>query len=97
MPYVPKPFDTQAVTLDAATLTLVERLAACIHDAWAAGRLKEGWTYGPSRDDDQREHPCLIPYEDLEENEKEIDRITVRETLKILMALGYRLQPPPEG
>jgi len=94
MPYEPRPFDTSAVILDPAMRELVERLAVCIHDTWAANRLKEGWRFGPGRDDAKREHPCLVPYADLTETEKDYDRATVGETIRILMALGYTLQPP---
>ena len=37
-------------------------------------RTKDGWTHGAQRDDEQKHHPCLIPYADLSETEREYDR-----------------------
>ena len=52
---------------------------------------KEGWTYGEERDDAKKHHPCLVPYEDLTETEKEYDRNTSQETLKLIMKLGFKI------
>lgn len=87
--YEPKPLDTSAVVLPDALLGLLEQLAENTHDVWAAQRIKDGWTYGPKRDDANKKHPCLVPYADLPESEKEYDRKTAAETLKAVMALGY--------
>lgn len=35
------------------------------HRAWMEHKLAEGWTYGPVKDADKREHPCLVPFVDL--------------------------------
>lgn len=32
------------------------------HDNWMAHKLLEGWKYGPIKDVDKKEHPCLLPY-----------------------------------
>ena len=58
------------------------------------GREAEGWTPGPARDDDAKQHPGLVPYAELPEAEREVDRRTVRAALAGLEALGYRLDPP---
>ena len=92
--YNPQPLDTSDVLLPDALVTLLERLAENTHDVWAAQRIKEGWAYGPKRDDSSKKHPCLVPYRDLPESEKEYDRKTAGETLKAVMALGYRVSKP---
>jgi ryanodine receptor 2 len=92
--YKPLPLDTSAVALPAALQDLLERLAENTHAVWAAQRLKDGWTYGPARDDDAKKHPCLVPYDQLPESEKEYDRRTAAETLKAILTLGYRIVPP---
>lgn len=28
-------------------------------------RLDEGWKYGPIKDADKKEHPCMVPFADL--------------------------------
>ncbi len=87
--YQPRPIDTSAVSLPTELLALTERLAENAHDIWAQQRLAQGWTYGPQRDDATKQHPCLVPYADLPESEKEYDRRTAMETLKAIVALGY--------
>jgi len=90
--YEPKPIATAAVPLSADLLNLTELLAKNTHEVWAALRRAEGWTHGPKRDDAQKKHPCLIPYEQLPESEKEYDRKAALETLKVILALGYRIE-----
>jgi ryanodine receptor 2 len=93
-PYVPAPIDTAGVALEPELLALTERLARHAHDVWARLRLEQGWRWGPTRDDARREHPALVPYEDLPETEKQADRETVLGTLQAIVALGYRIEPP---
>ncbi len=88
--YIPHPTDTSHVSLSDLH-PLLEDLARNAHEIWAQKRLQDGWTYGPQRDDAKRTHPCLIPYENLPESEKEYDRAMVNETLKTMLALGYRI------
>jgi ryanodine receptor 2 len=92
MRYDPKPIDTGSVVLTADILALTERLAENAHDIWARQRLGDGWTFGPQRDDKTKKHPCLIPYADLPESEKEYDRSAAMHTLKAIVALGYRIE-----
>jgi hypothetical protein len=92
--YQPRPIDTSDVMLPEDLTDLIERLAESIHDTWAAQRIAEGWTYGPRRDDEARQHPDLVPYSELPESEKAYDRNTVTGTLKAFVALGYRIEPP---
>jgi RyR domain len=89
-PYTPRPVDTSKVSL-ADIQTLLEDLARNAHEIWAQKRIQDGWVYGPQRDDARRTHPCLVPYEQLPESEKEYDRVMVNETLKTILALGYRI------
>lgn len=91
MSYQPKPIDTSNVTLSRELLELTELLAKNAHDHWAKQRLAEGWRYGPARDDASKEHPDLVAYEDLTNSEKDYDRQAAIETLKAIVALGYRI------
>lgn len=92
MTYRPNPIDTSGVVLSKDLLALTERLAEHAHDIWAARRMAEGWTYGPKRDDAAKKHPDLVPYADLPKSEKEYDRSAAMETLKAIVALGYRIE-----
>ena len=94
MSYEPKPIDTSGVTLTEDLSKLTEMLAKSAHDIWARQRMAEGWTYGPERDDAKKQHPCLVPYEHLPESEKEYDRNAAMETLKAILALGYKIENP---
>jgi hypothetical protein len=94
MDYHPQPASTADVSLPAEILALTEQLARNAHEVWAQQRLSDGWTYGPERDDKTKKHPCLVPYEQLPESEKEYDRLTAMETLRAILALGYRITRP---
>jgi hypothetical protein len=95
--YKPEPIDTSKVQLNHEILELTERLAENAHEVWAQRRMAEGWRPGPRRDEAKKEHPSLVPYKDLPEEEKEYDRSTVLETLRALLALGYRFEKAPPG
>lgn len=89
--YVPQPIDTSDIQLPEELEALVEKMAKNVHEVWAETRIKQGWTYGPERNDKQKKHPCLIPYEELPEEEKEYDRGTSVGTLKLILKLGFRI------
>ena len=91
MKYNPNPIDLSDVALDASLESLVEALAENVHDTWAKGRIDDGWTYGPVRDDVKKHHPCLVTYNELSESEKDYDRNTAVSTLKLIMKNGYRI------
>ncbi len=90
--YTPKTLDTSRIELPDSLDELVEQLAENNHDHWARMRIEEGWTYGPKRNDERKEHPDLVPYGELPEAEMEYDRKTVLEALKAIIALGYELR-----
>jgi len=90
--YVPAPMDTSDVHLSPTVQALAEQMARNTHEIWAYGRIADGWRWGPVRDDEKKEHPCLVPYEELSETEKDYDRRTSMETLKLLVKLGCRIE-----
>jgi hypothetical protein len=90
--YRPVPRDTSGVRLPAQIGDLTELLAKNAHENWARQRMEEGWRWGPRRDDEHKLHPSLVPYEQLSESEKEYDRKTAMETIKTILALGYRIE-----
>lgn len=89
--YVPQPTDTSDVALPTELEELIEQMAKNVHEVWAATRIKQGWTYGEQRNDELKTHPCLIPYEELPEKEKEYDRNTSISTLKLIVKLGFQI------
>lgn len=90
--YEPKPIDTSAVELPEELLELTEKIAENVHENWAVGRIADGWTYGAERNDAKKETPCLVPYSELTDSEKEYDRVTALETLRLIVALGYKIE-----
>jgi RyR domain len=95
--YVPSPLSTDGVEVPPELLELRERLAENAHELWAKQRMTDGWRLGPRRDDARKEHPCLVPYSELPEAERDYDRLLAMETIKTILALGFRVVPPDRG
>jgi class 3 adenylate cyclase/tetratricopeptide (TPR) repeat protein len=94
MSYEPKSPDLTTVEVPGNLINLVEQLAEITHDNWVRQRLADGWRHGQLRDDLLKEHPCIVPYEDLPESEKEYDRKISLGVVQGLLALGYRVETP---
>ena len=45
------------------------------HASWFAEKEKDGWSYGPVKDVDKKEHPCFVPYDELPVEQKAKDYI----------------------
>jgi hypothetical protein len=72
----------------------IEILAEAEHERWNDSKRLQGYTYGPVKSDKTLTHPCLLPWPDLPEHEKDKDRDTVKPIPQWLDALGletYRL------
>ena len=87
--YKPDPIDTSGIVLPPELKNLSEKIAANVHEVWAKGRIDEGWTYGETKDSERKTTPLLVPYDELPESEKEYDRNTAFETLKLIHMLGF--------
>lgn len=61
------------------------------HEIWCKERLSQGWTYGTVRDDELKQHPCLIDYESLTDTEKEHDRSIAIETFDTINKGGFKI------
>jgi hypothetical protein len=72
----------------------VSVLEEAVHDTWAAGRIRDGWTWGPKRDDAKKEHPDIVPVECLSDRERLFDRNTAETAIKVLLAAGFMIIPP---
>ncbi|MBE6211654.1 MAG: Ryanodine receptor Ryr [Rikenellaceae bacterium] len=89
--YVPQPVNTSDIHLPEELNGLVEQMAKNVHDVWALNRMEQGWTYGEERSDALKHHPCLIPYEELPEEEKMYDRESALGTLRLICKLGFKI------
>lgn len=90
--YSPSPIDVSEVELPESLTELRESLARNVHDVWAESRIREGWRFGETKNETLKTHPCLVPYEELPESEKEYDRNTAINTLKLVCKLGYKIE-----
>lgn len=90
--YKPAPVDTTNVKLPEELTALAEAISKNVHEVWTQNRMNEGWTYGPVRDDEKRQTPCLVPYEELSEGEKAYDRNTAFATLKFIVSQGFEIK-----
>ena len=89
--YQPNPIDTENIKLSKDLINLTEKIAQNVHDVWAKARIEEGWKYGEIKDSSAKTNPCLVPYDELPDSEKEYDRNTALETLKLITKLGYKI------
>jgi len=89
--YIPKPENLDNIQLSEELNNLVEAMAKNVHEVWAQSRMEQGWTYGQERNDQLKQHPCLVAYEELPEVEKAYDRDTAVGTLKLILKLGFNI------
>jgi len=92
MKYVPEPIDISDVELQEDLTGLLEQLAGNTHDNWAMLKIAEGWVYGEKRNDELKITPLLVPYEELPESEKEVDRVICLSVIKAVKKLGYDIK-----
>ena len=76
----------------ALTPDKVEAMAVREHDRWARERQRLGWTYGAVRDNARKHHPLLVPWEALDETEREKDRVTVKNLPWLVEKAGFRVR-----
>lgn len=88
---MPQPMDTSDIQLPEELNVLIEKMSKNVHEVWAKNRIEQGWTYGETRNDALKQHPCLVPYEELPEVEKMYDRDTVIGTLELIYKLGFKI------
>lgn len=89
--YKPEPVDTEGIVVPVELMELVEEMSRNVHEVWAKSRMDQGWTWGPQRDDTLKTHPDLVPYDELTEEEKDYDRDTSLQTIKLILKLGFHI------
>jgi hypothetical protein len=48
-----------------------------LHETWCRDKTEHGWTYGPVKDAVARTHPCLVPYDQLPDGQREKNRVFI--------------------
>ncbi|XP_037305737.2 ryanodine receptor 3 isoform X5 [Pungitius pungitius] len=86
--FVPTPVDTSQIVLPPHLDNVRDKLAENIHELWGMNKIELGWTFGKVRDDNKRQHPCLVDFSKLPETERNYNVQMSSETLKTLLALG---------
>lgn len=66
-------------------------MAEMEHGRWNTERLREGWTYGPVKDEEKKIQPYLIAWHDLPENIKQYDIDAVEKIPAQLALAGYEI------
>ena len=70
----------------------IEHLAALEHWRWCVDRWLDGWTYAPERDDARLQHDALVPYDQLPEEMKELDRHAILDLVRLVGLSGAAIQ-----
>lgn len=68
----------------------LEVLARAEHELWMKEKIANGWVFG-TRNEDDKTHDCLVPYEKLSDKEKNKDRDAVKNYVDLLYANGFKL------
>uniref|UniRef100_A0AAV1T7H5 Ryanodine-inositol 1,4,5-triphosphate receptor Ca2 channel (RIR-CaC) family protein n=1 Tax=Peronospora matthiolae TaxID=2874970 RepID=A0AAV1T7H5_9STRA len=87
--YIPKPIPTEDVSVPLHLRSVIELLAENTHEVWAQMRMAQGWKFGPRRHDTKKEHDGLVPYIYLTQDEKQMDRNTAMQTVKLILRFGF--------
>lgn len=45
------------------------------HEHWLEEKLKAGWTYGPVKDPEKKQHPCCVPFSSLPPEQRAKDHL----------------------
>lgn len=89
---IPKPVDTSETELPDEIKVVCEEIARNTHSIWVELRQSEGWIYGPERNDVLKTHPCIVPFDELPESEREYDRRISSEVLRYIVKLGFTIE-----
>ena len=58
------------------------------HDNWMAEKVADGWVFGPVKDPVNRQHPCIVPFDELDPVQQAKDRLFRSIVHALLIPLG---------
>ena len=83
--------DDERKLIEELTEAEIEFLAEYEHELWVKERTENGWTYGPQKDVKNKTSPHLVPYNQLSEDVKELDRDTAKNLIPLLAEVGLKV------
>ena len=87
--YVMMPAQEGQNTFDRLSKEVLEQMAEREHERFVEERKTAGWTFGEKKDTEKLISPYLVPWNQLEDNIKEYDRILFQGIPEMLSKLGY--------
>lgn len=60
-----------------------EKVCAASHVSWMNHKTREGWVWGPVKDAEKKEHPCMVAYEELPPEQRKKDAVVVSAFLEL--------------
>lgn len=85
------PISAQGKKIDKISDDIIETLAVLEHEAWMAERISSGWVYGKERNADEKTSPYLVPYDELDNEIKDLDRNTIQIIPDLLEMIGMAI------
>lgn len=83
--------DNQVYLRESDYNSLCEQLAKHQHSCWMKKKCDEGWCYGIKHNKNTKTHPMLLPWEQLPENYRNIDKELPRHFIQLLNRQGYQV------
>jgi hypothetical protein len=77
--------------VDSFTEDEIEYLAEYEHELWAREREENGWILAPEKNSAKKETPSMVPYAELTEDIKELDRDAIRNIIPLTRKLGLQV------
>uniref|UniRef100_A0A670XZ75 Ryanodine receptor 2 n=1 Tax=Pseudonaja textilis TaxID=8673 RepID=A0A670XZ75_PSETE len=93
----PQPVDTSNITIPEKLDYFINKYAEHSHDKWCMEKFANGWIYGETCSESSKVQPLMKQYKLLSEKEKEIYRWPIKESLKTMLAWGWRVERTREG
>ena len=86
-----RPIGSQGEVVIDIPQEVIEELAIYEHNEWVRERKGTGWVYGRVKDAEKKISPYMVPYDELSEEIKDLDRDTIRNIPELLGMIEMRI------
>lgn len=93
-PWETAPPNIRASAIDGVKLALGGATPEQQHENWLKFKIGDGWVFGPVKDAEKKAHPCLVPYGELPEMQRQKDVLYVGVVRGMAAALGMSVTYP---